>query len=62
MLRKLAKEGHTVDDGMEGIRIEAKLLAAEGKILICQKGKPLPGPPYTIKGPIRIKLPDPDKK
>ena len=61
-MRGLAKDGHTVDNGMEGIRTEAKLLAAEGIILICQKGKPVPGPPYIFKGPIRIKLPNQGKK
>ena len=45
---------------MQGIRDEAILLAAEGKILICQKGAPLPGPPYSIRGPIRLKLKAPD--
>ena len=58
----MAKEGHTVEGGMEEIREEARELAAEGKILICQKGKALPGPPYTLKGPIRIKISPEDKK
>ena len=40
---------------MEAVRVEAKKLVEEGKLLITQKGEVVD--PETFKGAIRLKLP-----